>query len=259
MSSYLPIFKFPHSYSDSSQANPNDIVEGVLTKALSGGKAKREKAARKAEARKQEASASSSSSDGKTDSSAKPDEVMEKLYKSLKEAEAHGLLQGLGKEMMREFAKEIGATTTPTTTTTKAESESNVAKGAKSQSNQQTKQQPNQQQQQHQQQQQSPQSEESEPNQGKSKKKKKTTPVPNGNINDNLNEKKRTPNSENLASQKTQNLSTTQTGNQSNLSKESQRYTNGNPIASKQQHAATPQQLPKVDAQVVIPDLSRSD
>ena len=147
MSSYLPIFKFPHSYSDSSQANPNDIVEGVLTKALSGGKAKREKAARKAEARKQEASASSSSSDGKTDSSAKPDEVMEKLYKSLKEAEAHGLLQGLGKEMMREFAKEIGATTTPTTTTTKAESESNVAKGAKSQSNQQTKQQPNQQQQ----------------------------------------------------------------------------------------------------------------
>merc|ERR1719443_1608459 len=66
---------------DSSQANPNDIVEGVLTKAMSGGKAKREKAARKAEARKQETDANSKtdllSKQAKPDAE-KSDEVMEK-------------------------------------------------------------------------------------------------------------------------------------------------------------------------------------
>jgi hypothetical protein len=57
--------------SDDATCNPNDIIEAVLTKAVSCGKAKREKAARKAEAKKL-----SEANDKNGDA-----EVMEKLYK----------------------------------------------------------------------------------------------------------------------------------------------------------------------------------
>ena len=232
------------SISDSSQANPNDVVEGVLTKALSGGKAKREKAARKAEARKQEAS--SAAFDAHLDSPAKPgteksDEVMEKLYKSLKEAEAHGLLQGLGKEMMREFAKEIAATTSPTVSKNNGEAAAKAPKPHPPSAV------PTSKQQQQQQQPPPPTAEETDSNQGKSKKKKKANAVNASVANGtNPNEKKKT--AENLASQqKASPVSVTPNGNPSHLSKDNQRYTNGNPSTSKPQPT---QSLPKKDNQV---------